>query len=83
MTDFEKVPPLLEQKWTLKTYNYPRREIVAVRQREGEDEGNKSCLHSNTFSLGRVTAAIFTCAGIPAFCTSFFLHMTKAERVTG
>ena len=40
VTDFEKVLPLLEQKWTLKTYNYPRREIVAVRQREGEDEGN-------------------------------------------
>ena len=40
-------------------------------------------LQSNTLSLGRVTAAIFTCTGIPAFCTSFFLHMTKAERVTG
>ena len=39
-TEFEKVLRLLEQKWTLKTYNYLRREIVAVRQREGEDEGN-------------------------------------------
>lgn len=38
-------------------------------------------LHSNTFSLGRETAAIFTCTGIPAFFMSFFLHMTKAHGV--
>ena len=38
-------------------------------------------LHSNTFILGRETAAIFTCTGIPAFFISFFLHMTKADGV--
>lgn len=40
-----------------------------------------TCLHSKTFRLGSITAAIFTCTCIPSFCKSF-LQMTRAEWVT-
>ena len=69
-----------QEKWSPRmTYNYPRRKIVAVRQRQGDDEGNtpsqqyfypwmRNCSHLYMYRYSR-------------FFMSFFLHVTKADGV--
>ena len=67
-----------QEKWSPRmTYNYPRRKIVAVRQRQ--DEGNtpsqqyfypwmRNCSHLYMYRYSRLFM-------------SFFLHVTKADGV--